>query len=42
MLIVGERINATATMDIPQKFLETLQNIYGEEIARLKDSGFAV
>ena len=38
----GERINATARMEIPPKFLDTLRNIYGEELDRLRDSGFAV
>jgi len=35
-----EQINATARVDIPEKFLEMLQNIYGEEVDRLKNFGF--
>lgn len=38
----GERINATARMEIPPRFFNTLRNIYGEELDRLRDSGFAV
>jgi len=37
-----EKINATVRIDIPERFLHVLQNIYGEEVARLKASGFSI